>query len=151
MYLVGLSYRGNTIEYIHGYKRKFFSKNESYLDENPFYKKLQNQSYETCAAIFDSTSNAFLSSSKIDYRNSIDSPMENPMDIPWSLDQQENALLFKVEILNILQGSQLQGNSGNFPDQQRFYFEIAQMKFIKTVCETGFNAGMVDFSTSFEK
>ena len=138
VYLIAFSVKRNTVEYIQKHSQlKTFSSNERYLEEDSFFRKIRNNTYETCAAIFDDPSNVFEVSHKIGHNNFVDVPMA----IPWSFEQEENALLFRTEILNILQGTLLQGNSGDFPDQLRFYFEIAQMKFVRTVCETGFNAG----------
>ena len=136
VYLIGLSLKRITVEYFQKHSQvRTFRDNESYLEQDAFFRKIRNNSYETCAAIFEDTSN--LLSHKLHHNNFLD----DPIAVPWSGEQEENALLFRTEILNILQGALLQGNSGHFPDQQRFYFEIAQMKFVRTVCETGFNAG----------
>ena len=35
----------------------------------------------------------------------------------------------------------VEGNSGDFPEQSRIYFEIGRQEFVKTVCEVGLNAG----------
>ena len=140
VYLLGLSLKRNTVEYIQKYSQlNTFSGNESYLEHDSFFRKIRNNSYETCAAIFEDTSN--LLPHKLSHKNFLDEPMA----IPWSGEQEENALLFRAEIVNILEGALLQGNSGSFPDQQRLYFEIAQMKFVRTICETGFNAGTFNF------
>ena len=136
VYLIGLSLKRNTIKYFQKHSQvRTFRDNQSYLEQDAFFRKIRNNSYETCAAIFKDTSN--LLSHKLNHNNFL----EDPIAIPWSGEQEEKALLFRNEILNILQGALLQGNSGDFPDQQRFYYEIAQMKFVRTVCETGFNAG----------
>ena len=142
VYLIGFYSKGNYVEYTQKHLQlKTFGNSESHLKVESFFRKLRNNSYETCAAIFNDTSSVFKLSHKLDRNNRFD----DPIAIPWSDEQEENALLFTTEILNILQGAPLQGNSGNFPDQQRFYFEIAQMKFVRTVCETGFNAGTFNF------
>ena len=136
VYLIGLSLKRNTVKYFQKYSQvRKFRDVESYLEQDAFFRKIRNNSYETCAAIFEDTSNL------LSHKPNHDNILDDPMAIPWSGEQEENALLFRTEILNILQGALLQGNSGDFPDQQRFYFEIAQMKFVNTVCETGFNAG----------
>ena len=141
-YLIGFYSRRNYVENIKKHSQlRTFMNSESYLREESFFRKIRNNTYETCAAIFNDTSKHIKLSHKVDVNNFFD----DPLAIPWSGEQEENALLFKTEILNILQGHPLQGNSGNFPDQQRFYFEIAQMKFVRTVCETGFNAGSKNF------
>ncbi len=57
--------------------------------------------------------------------------------------------LFNQQIEDVIyrhnSGRVIEGHSGNHHDMQRLYFEIARLDFIKTVCETGFNAGHSTF------
>ena len=66
------------------------------------------------------------------------------LDIKWTPHQMKYANAFRDSIRNIAMKfgvGIIEGNSGDHRDMYRLYFEIAQLDFIKTVCETGFNAG----------
>ena len=83
-------------------------------------KMLNSKKYRTCAEVF-----------------------RGDLDIKWTPHQMKYVNEFKDSIRNIAMkfGIGIEGNSGDHRDMYRLYFEIAQLDFIKTVCETGFNAG----------
>ncbi len=69
------------------------------------------------------------------------------LSVPWTPEQAKRAKLFDAKvteqvILPLLQQNfTIEGNSGTYPDQWRLYFELANLDFVKVICETGFNAG----------
>ncbi|ELT91639.1 hypothetical protein CAPTEDRAFT_212548 [Capitella teleta] len=58
----------------------------------------------------------------------------------WPERYEEAAKAHKMA-LDKAKGGSLEGHSGQIFEQQMVYVKLAQLPFVKTICETGFNAG----------
>ena len=90
-----------------------------------FIEMLQSHTYRTCADIFDGR-----------------------LGLHWTPKQLEYTKLFNSRVRDIVMkynSGLIEGNSGHHRDMLKLYSEIARLDFIRTVCETGFNAGHSTF------
>ncbi|ELT90606.1 hypothetical protein CAPTEDRAFT_191993 [Capitella teleta] len=63
-------------------------------------------------------------------------------DFAWPVRYQEAVEAHKEALNKTLEGGvRLEGHSGQFQEQQMVYVKLAQLSFVQTICETGFNAG----------
>ncbi len=90
-----------------------------------FIDILQSRTYRTCADIFD-----------------------GKLGLHWTPKQLQYTKIFTTRVRDIVMkynSGLIEGNSGHHRDMLKLYSEIARLDFIKTVCETGFNAGHSTF------
>ncbi len=94
-----------------------------YFQYDRFLTLLQKQRYQTCFDVYGNNT------------------------IEWSSAQKERYASFVDQLKKTMASHgqfgliQMEGNSALYPDQYRIYSEIAKLDLVRTVCETGFNAG----------
>ena len=100
--------------------------NNPKIKKSEFVKMLQSQTSDFCPDLFNGN-----------------------VALDLTEKQSREVELFNQQIEDVIykhnSGRVIEGHSGNHHDMQRLYLEIAHLDFIKTVCETGFNAGHSTF------
>ena len=64
----------------------------------------------------------------------------------WTQDIVEKYDKFRDTLRKLKRRERLEGHSGMYPEQSLTYIHIVRIPFIRTVCETGFNAGHSAFT-----
>ena len=106
------------------------------LDKDPFIMRIKQRSHHLCSDIYSKNVkvpwNIHVEQSIIHER------LKKQVQIPWNTEQLRLHEIFQRHVRQI---TPAEGDSGQFPDQQRIFYDLMHMKRMRTICEVGFNKG----------